>query len=553
MNLRETLPDESLKGIHASGGEATLPMPLDGSMAKTAVRLAYFGLGALALLPPLIWSLAITVLGAAEGPGWHSGGWVALGSLGVAVALWVGLLRRPVEVLQQEERRMRVLDKRDPLTGLPNRGGLRVAMARALRRCSGTRSFVGVLMIDLDRFHVVNDSLGPAAGDELLRSVASRIRAVVRAGDLVARLGVDQFAVQVEGVISVQALHMMARNLSRAMQFPHSVSRRETVATVSIGLAMSGEQAITADALLKHAEIAMRVAKSGGGAQFCSFDPSMEIHDRTRLDMEHRLRRATADAQFQLAFQPIVDAKTGRISAVEALMRWTDAVHGVVSPARFIPVLEQTGMIVDAGSWVLREACRIALGWNTPGAHSLLLSVNVSPRQFAEARFVQTVETILAETGFPASRLQLEVTEGLLLEPSPDTLRKIDVLARMGVQLAVDDFGMGYSSLAYLKTFPLHCLKIDRVFVRDMALHERDAAIIRAIIDLGHGLGLKITAEGVETEEQVEALRALGCDTLQGFLFSRPLDAGAMQALLEPGAPARAPDAPSVVPVLGLA
>ena len=537
----------SLLQAHTAGAIAPSAVPWDGSMAKVAVRLALFGLGALALLPPLLWSLAVALLGSAHEPieGWAGVAWVGAGSAGLALGLWACVLKHPMRALMQAERRMRILDKRDALTGLPNREGLRLALERALVRWNGTRRAVGVLVIDVDRFHIVNDSFGPAVGDELLRSVASRIRAVVRDTDVVARLGADQFAVQVEGVSGIQALNVMARNLLRALEPAHTVGGRDTVATLSIGVAVSGEQANRADTLVQCAEVATRVAKTRGGARFCSFEPAMQVDEHSRMDMERRLRKALSDGEFTLAFQPIMGRCGERVAAVEALMRWTDPLHGAVSPAQFIPVLEQTGLIVEAGSWVLREACRQGLHWIVGGAPSLVLSVNVSPSQFAENRFVPTVEAILAETGFPATRLQLEVTEGLLLEPTPETLRKIGALKDLGVRLAVDDFGMGYSSLAYLKTFPLHTLKIDRMFVRDMAQHERDAAIVRAIIDLGHGLGLKITAEGVETAEQFQALQALGCDTLQGFLFSRPISAEEFRALLsQPGRVARDQDLP---------
>ena len=520
-------------------GDPAPPAPFNGSMAKTAARLALFGLGALALLPPLTWGLALALLGAPGADARAGGASVAavgLGSAALAFALWAFVLRRPVRALQQAERRMRTFAKRDALTGLPNRDGLRLALERALVHWRGTRRSVGVLIIDVDRFRMINDSLGPAAGDQFLCSVAARIRAVVRDADVVARLGVDQFVVQVEGVSGLQALNVMARNLLRALAPAHTVGGRETVATASIGIALAGEQAEDPDSLLQCAEVAMRAAKGAGGARFRSYELAMQAGDEQRLDMERSLRAALRDSAFTLAFQPIMDETGQRVAAVEALMRWTDPVHGAVSPAHFIPLLEQTGMIVEAGTWVLRQACRHALGWRGRAGQPVL-SVNVSPRQFAENRFVQTVQDVLAETGLPARRLQLEVTEGLLLDPSAETLRKIDQLAGLGVRLAVDDFGMGYSSLAYLKTFQLHTLKIDRMFVRDMTLSGRDAAIVRAIIDLGHGLGLHVTAEGVETAEQFEALYALGCDSLQGFFFARPVSADEVRALLtRPGA-----------------
>ncbi len=521
-----------------------LQAQVDGSLAKATVRLVAAGLAALALLPPLVWGVAAVVVErhapgsgshAPDGPGVFAGSsvaLVALASAALALALWAFVFHRPVRELRQADRRMRTLGKRDTLTGLPNRDGLRFALEHALARRRPEQVKVGVLVIDVDRFRLVNDSLGSAAGDELLRSVAARIRAVVRGTDIVARFGADQFVVQVEGSSGVQALTIMARNLLRAFEPTHSVGGRDTVATLSIGVAVEAEHAASADALLKCADVAMRAAKAAGGARFRCFEVAMHVDDEKRLDLDLRLRRALRDSEFKLVFQPIVDARGERVVAVEALLRWAEPGRGMMSPADFIPVLEQTGLIVDVGHWVLRDACRQARGWIAGGAGSLVLSVNVSPRQFAEGRFVERVAAVLAETRFPANRLQLEVTEGLLLDPSPETLRKIGALVDTGVRLAIDDFGMGYSSLAYLKTFALHTLKIDRMFVRDIALHERDAAIARAIIDLGHGLGLKVTAEGVETTEQFHALRDLGCDSLQGYLFSRPIGAAELLDVL---------------------
>ena len=250
------------------------------------------------------------------------------------------------------------------------------------------------------------------------------------------------------------------------------------------------------------------------------------------LDMDLRLRRAMQADEFFLVYQPIADMRAGRISGVEALIRWKDPERGVVSPADFIPVLEQTGLIVRAGHWVMERACRDAARWRADGATDLSLSVNVSPRQFAEPDFVESVVGVLAAARFPATKLQIEVTEGLLLEPSDATLTKLEALADLGIRIAVDDFGMGYSSLAYLKRFRLHSLKIDRMFLHEVPLQARDAAILRAIIDLGHGLGLNVTAEGVETAEQFHELRRLGCDSAQGFLLARPMVEEKMAALL---------------------
>jgi EAL domain-containing protein (putative c-di-GMP-specific phosphodiesterase class I) len=258
----------------------------------------------------------------------------------------------------------------------------------------------------------------------------------------------------------------------------------------------------------------------------------MPIDTQQQLELDMALRRALQGGEFELAFQPIVSADGGTIDAVEALLRWNDPGRGVVSPGEFIPVLEQTGLIVPVGQWVLREACKRAQGWMAQGACPVTLSVNVSPIQFAEPDFVRQVLTALEATGFAPQQLQLEVTEGLLLDPTPESLRKMDALVDAGVRLAVDDFGMGYSSLAYLKRFRLHSLKIDRMFVRDVPKLRQDTAIVRAIVELAHALELHVTAEGVETAEQHEALQALGCDSMQGFLFARPMPGDAMRERL---------------------
>lgn len=459
---------------------------------------------------------------------------LGLGCTALALLLWIGAFMGPMGVLRRAEGRMREYTRHDALTGLRNRDGLRQQLQRALAKGQSTFRTVAVLVVDLDRFRIVNDSLGHPAGDLLLRGVADRIRAVTRPSDVVARLGADQFAIMVEGVAGAQAAAGMARNLLRALEPSYLLNGREAVATLSIGVAVVSEHANTVDALLKGADAAMRAAKDEGGGRFRLYESTMDADTQQRLDMELRLRRAVQLDQFFLLYQPIMDACGERIVAVEALLRWADPQRGTVSPTEFIPILEQTGLIVAAGRWVLNEACRRGAAWQRSGAPALLLSVNVSPRQFGEADFVDTVRAVLADTGFPATQLQLEVTEGLLLDPTPASLAKIEALVSIGVRMAIDDFGMGYSSLAYLKRFSLHSLKIDRMFVRDIATAAHDAAIVRAIIDLGHGLGMSVTAEGVETEAQFHELRRLGCDSLQGFLFAQPQTADEVQARLLP-------------------
>ncbi len=500
---------------------------------------------ALVLLPPVLWlcfawwtsQAAGSTAAPANDPTtglWARTALVAMVSTGLAAALWWFKFRVLLQALLDAEVQVLTQGRHDPLTGLLNRQGLHLTLQRALRTRGGGAPTVSVVMVDLDRFHLINDSMGQPAGDEVLRIAAERIRAVVHGQDVLARVSADRFVIVIRGATGARALDTMTRNLLRTFEPACRVGSRDMVLTPSIGSATTTAALRAFDELMKCAELALRAAKAHGGGGWRHFEASLlEQHDLW-LDLEHRLRRTAHSGGFAVAFQPIMDSRGVQIVAVEALLRWPEPGRAQqVSPAQFVPILEQTGLIVPVGRWIMQEACRQGLRWLSQGAHGLVLSVNVSPRQFADANFARVVAEVLAETGFPASRLQIEVTEGLLLDPSEDTMRKLNQLVRSGVQLAVDDFGIGQSSLAYLKNFPLHTLKIDRMFVRDLAEQPRDAAIARAIIELGHSLGLKVTAEGVETAAQAEILHRLGCDCLQGFLFSKPVSAVEFKKLLK--------------------
>jgi diguanylate cyclase (GGDEF)-like protein len=505
-------------------------------MARATARLLQLGLLALVLLPPLAAALAVLLWHEPAAPAvrrhalWAAA-LAALLSSATALLLWQRFVRRSVGALRKAEGRLRSITLVDPLTTLLNRAGLRQQLQRGLDAAQGSSASrrIGVLLIDLDRFRLINESLGQQAGDELLRAVSERIRAVLRSGDAAARLGGDQFAVYTPTLAGDQAAAMMARNLLRAIEPALALGEHRAQVSVSIGIALADGTTQGADALLAQADAAMRAAKSGGGGRYRVFEAPMLVNTQQQLELEMALRRALRNEEFVLMFQPIMSADGRAIEAVEALLRWNDPARGLVSPAEFIPVLEQTGLIVPVGQWVLREACRRMRLWTTHGAMPVTLSVNVSPMQFAESDFVRQVLAVLQATGLPPRQLQLEVTEGLLLDPTPEALRKMDALADAGVRLAVDDFGMGYSSLAYLKRFRLHSLKIDRLFVRDVPRLPQDSAIVRAIVELAHALGLHVTAEGVETSEQHVALQRLGCDSMQGFLFARPMPADAMR------------------------
>ena len=466
---------------------------------------------------------------------------LGLASTLAALVLWAWAFTRRFSALGKAEGRVHDFFSSDALTGLLNRDALRRRVSRALTRYRTVRGenhrTVGLLVIDVDRFGLVNGSLGQPAGDALLCHVAERLVAATRESDQVSRLGGDQFAILVEAVSGTPALAAMARNLLRAFEKPYRLGNCETVVTLSIGLVAAMPGLDTIDDVLRAADSAMRVAKQGGGGRFRIYEPTMNVDTAERLELDVRLHRALSHNEFFLMYQPVVDATGEKITAVEALARWADPERGLIPPVEFIPVLEQTGMIVPVGRRLLNQACETAAGWIRAGAKELTISVNVSPRQFAEPDFVNTVLDALELTGLPPHLLLLEVTEGLLLDPAADAVAKIDALASAGVRLAVDDFGMGYSSLAYLKRFRLHALKIDRMLLRDIASQSRDAAIVRAIVELGRGLGLKVVAEGIETRAQFAALRGIGCDAMQGFLFSLPLLPEQIRAHLLKGEP----------------
>lgn len=448
---------------------------------------------------------------------------------------WQLRLAGSMGALRRAEGRWRAVTTHDVLTGLLNREGLRRQLKGILERHQGGRRRVAVLVLDVDRFRHVNESYGTHAGDELLRSVAARMREVTRNEDLLARLGGDQFAVCIGGISGGAVAAAMARNLLRAFEQACAFSGHAAVVTPSIGVAVAGPED-DGDALVGHAEAAMRTAKQSGGGLYRLYDAAMDPQSAQWLEREQQMRRALREDEFFLQYQPIVDGEGRHVVAVEALMRWRDPQLGIVAPSSFIPVLEQTGLIVPAGRWALQEACRQAAQWAVPGAPPLMLSVNVSPRQFAEPDFLDMLRDAVTRAGLEPSRLQVEVTEGLLLDPSVNTLAKLDALHALGVRVAIDDFGVGYSSLAYLRQFRLHALKFDRLFVQGLGGDDpQPAAIVQAIVALGHSLGLAVTAEGVETQAQFEVLRQLGCDRLQGWLFGQPCEASDIAALISHG------------------
>jgi diguanylate cyclase len=426
-------------------------------------------------------------------------------------------MRRTTAAIAAGEEQLRRLAVHDPLSGLPNRtcfGERLSGMIEAVRR---TGSPAAVLSIDLDRFKDVNDTLGHLVGDALIRAVAQRLWRALSGDDLVARLGGDEFAVITANVSGHAGLHALGARIIDALRVPYSILGHTLVTGASIGMALIEPRSEAAD-ILRCVDIALYRAKNDGRNRACIYDAAMDADLRERKQLEQDLRRAIEREDLGLAFQPILNASGERVTGVEALCRWNHPVRGQIEPAKFIPIAEHSELIVPLGEWVLREACRAAAAWP-----DVSLAVNVSPLQFRRPDFVETVARILSETNFESSRLELELTESTLLGNIEDTSTAMHRLRALGVRLVLDDFGTGYSSLLYLRSFPFHSLKVDRSFVANIESAADSAAIVHAVVSLGRGLGMRVTAEGVETAEQHLFLRAAGVHSLQGFRFGRPV------------------------------
>lgn len=436
------------------------------------------------------------------------------------------------------DQRIEELTVTDALTGLPNRHQLteRIAAAATQSRREG-RSFA-LLVVDLDRFRQVNDSLGHEAGDRVLLDISGRIQGCMRVHDVLARLGGDQFALLVHDA-DAAAAEATARRVLNVVGQPYNVEGAQFSLTCSIGVALCPMHGQNIDDLVRHAETAVRAVKSGGRANYRFHQQRAEVDLRMSMRLDHAMRQALVSGRFRLHYQPQVRISDGAVIGAEALIRWRDPEMGEVSPARFIPVAEDSGFIVPIGDWVLSQAVRQAALWHEAG-HELPIAVNVSALQFQQAQFVDRVASVLAVSGLPPRLLELELTESILVRDADEALGRLDALARLGVKLSIDDFGTGYSSLAYLKRFPIHKLKIDRSFVKGLPEDESDAGIVRAILQMARALGMSVIAEGVETETQRQFLQAAGCQEFQGFLYSAALDSLSFERHLE-AMPARLP------------
>jgi diguanylate cyclase (GGDEF)-like protein len=423
----------------------------------------------------------------------------------------------------------------DVLTGLPNRAmfidHLELAIARAQR--NEARKFA-VLYVDLDRFKIINDSLGHAVGDQLLKEIAVRLWKCVRAGDTVARLGGDEFVLLLEDIYEESEAIEVAERIKSELAASFTLNGREVFTTVSVGVASSWTSYHQAEGLIRDADAAMYRAKSLGKNRHEIYDSAMHAQVNDLLQMETALRMAVERNELVVYYQSIVDLETFKISGFEALVRWNHPERGFISPANFIPLAEETGLIVDIGEWVLRDACRQMERWQKifPSDPPLFVSVNLSSKQFIQSDLIQRVTQIIEETKINPEGLKLEITESAVMDNVETATEMLKKLRALGIKLSIDDFGTGYSSLSYLHRFPIDTLKVDRSFVVNMSEDGENVEIVRTIVSLAQNLGMNVIAEGVETKEQLAALRKLGCENGQGYFFSKPVNAGAAENLI---------------------
>ncbi|HWJ36647.1 MAG TPA: EAL domain-containing protein [Steroidobacteraceae bacterium] len=434
--------------------------------------------------------------------------------------------------LEAANRQLHHLATHDTLTGLPNRVLLDDRLAQAIAQADRDKRSFAIMVCDLDRFKRINDSLGHRAGDELLQEIARRLSGVVRPADTVARIGSDEFVLIGSSVIDSDDALQLATRCIAALEAPVRIGGIDVHTSPSIGIAQYPEDGTSIEVLLAHADAAMQSAKQRGRGNVERYAAGMHSGTEDRVQMESELHTALALEQFELNYQPKVDTRTGAVRSAEALIRWMHPERGTVSPAEFIPLAEECGLIGAIGEWVIREACRQTRVWQDDGVPSLRVSVNLSASQFRDSGLVDSIRRALDDAGLQAHYLEVELTESAVMSDPEQSIAILEQLSAMGVLVSVDDFGTGYSSMSYLRRFPIDKLKIDRVFINEIASRPEDASIVRAIVSLAHSLRLKVVAEGVETPAQLDFLKTAGCDEYQGYHFSRPLPAADFERLI---------------------
>jgi diguanylate cyclase (GGDEF)-like protein len=436
------------------------------------------------------------------------------------------------QITQRKQSELYYLAHYDPLTQIPNRMLLNDRLQQACLESARSGGLVGLMFVDLDRFKQVNDSMGHYFGDCLLRAVAERLQSCVRKCDTVARLGGDEFAILMDGLEHAQAAHGLGQRVLDAMQLPFTIMERELFVTASIGIALYPDDDADAGNLLAKADAAMYTAKSNGRNTFRHYAPGQSIYSADRLSLETDLRHALTNNELVLFYQPQICLSSGGVVGVEALVRWQHPTRGLLAPLHFIAIAEESGLIVNIGYWILREACRQQMEWVEQGHAPLRMSVNISAVQFQQLDFSARVRGVLAETGIDPAYVELELTESIVMHHAAAVLGTLNELKTIGLQLAIDDFGTGFSSLSYLRRFPVDRLKIDQSFIRDIEKLPVNESIVRAIAALAKSLSLEIVAEGTETQTELAFVKACGCDEAQGYFYSRPLPPAALLSWL---------------------
>jgi diguanylate cyclase (GGDEF)-like protein len=441
--------------------------------------------------------------------------------------------QRTDEELTRREEELSFMATHDGLTGLPNRTLILDRVEQMLVRSHRTQTPVAALFVDLDNFKSINDTLGHSAGDELLEAVAARLDGVVRGADALGRLGGDEFVVISEEPSTTAGPELIAERLLDALKHPFKLgAENESRVTVTASIGIAAGERISAEELLRNADIAMYRAKWDGKSRYVVFENGMQATIQSRMELEMDLREALAKDEFFLAYQPTIDLSDMRPTGVEALIRWRHPVRGVVQPDDFVPLLEETGLITEIGTWVLHEACRQGAVWREAG-YPIDMAVNVSGRQLDSDQIITDIENALARSGLDPGALTIEITETTLMRNVEETARRLGTIKRLGVRIAIDDFGTGYSSLAHLQKFPVDALKIDRSFISGLQNNQEGETLIHTLVQLGKALSIETFAEGIEQQRELSLLRDENCDSGQGFLFARPLDVAATEAFLQ--------------------